>query len=88
MSNLDVYAYGMVSTSTLYQLAEKYPEPDCNAEFTDVFPQTGGEAANSSNCPRKIGSDGPAGWKLAEINGIHPQERETILKKLRVGKEP
>lgn len=55
MKNFDVYAYGMVSTSTLYKLAGEYPEADNYAEFTDWYPMTGGEAANSAIVLGKLG---------------------------------
>lgn len=57
MNSCDVYAYGMVSTSTLYKLDGKYqyPEADNYAEFADWFPMTGGEAANSSIVLGKLG---------------------------------
>lgn len=57
MKNLDVYAYGMVSTSTLYKLDGKfqYPEADNYAEFADWYPMTGGEAANSAIVLAKLG---------------------------------
>ncbi len=57
MNNFDVYAYGMVSTSTLYKLEGKfqYPEADNYAEFADWYPMIGGEAANSSIVLGKLG---------------------------------
>lgn len=44
----DVYAYGMVSKSTLYKLNGKFPGPDGYCEFAEALPMIGGEAANSS----------------------------------------
>jgi hypothetical protein len=57
MNSFDVYAYGMVSTSTLYKLDEKYqyPQADNYAEFADWYSMTGGEAANSSIVLGKLG---------------------------------
>ncbi|HYD54677.1 MAG TPA: hypothetical protein VEA99_18735, partial [Gemmatimonadaceae bacterium] len=44
----DIYAYGMVSKSTLYKLDGKFPGPDGYCEFAEALPMIGGEAANSS----------------------------------------
>lgn len=59
MKSFDIYAYGMVSTSTLYKLDRKfqYPEADNYAEFADWYPVTGGEAANSSIVLARLGVD-------------------------------
>jgi len=55
MNIVDVYSYGMISTSTLYKLQGTYPERDGYAEFTDTYPMTGGEAANSAIVLGKLG---------------------------------
>ena len=55
MNTFDVYAYGMVATSTLYKLQGKFPERDEYAEFTDTYPMVGGEAANSAIVLGKLG---------------------------------
>lgn len=55
MSGLDVYAYGMVSKSTLYKLDGGLPAPDAYAEFAHAFDQIGGEAANSSIVLSRLG---------------------------------
>ena len=57
MKSPEVYAYGMVSTSTLYKLDGKfqYPEADNYAEFVEWYPMTGGEAANSAIVLAKLG---------------------------------
>lgn len=51
----DVYAYGVVSSSTLYSLHGSFPEPEGYAEIDDVRYMTGGEAANSSVVLARLG---------------------------------
>ncbi len=51
----DVYAYGMVSKSTLYKLDGKFPGPDGYCEFAEALPMIGGEAANSSLVLARLG---------------------------------
>ncbi|HYD41896.1 MAG TPA: PfkB family carbohydrate kinase [Anaeromyxobacter sp.] len=51
----DVYAYGMVSKSTLYKLNGKFPGPDGYCEFAEALPMIGGEAANSSLVLARLG---------------------------------
>jgi sugar/nucleoside kinase (ribokinase family) len=51
----DVYAYGMVSKSTLYKLNGKFPGPDGYCEFAEALPMIGGEAANSSIVLSRLG---------------------------------
>ncbi|HEX3046093.1 MAG TPA: PfkB family carbohydrate kinase, partial [Bacillota bacterium] len=51
----DVYAYGMISSSTLHVLEGKYPEPDCYAEIKESYRMVGGEAANSAIVLGKFG---------------------------------
>ena len=48
MSTFDVYAYGVVASSTLYCVQGAFPEPEGYAEIDDVHYMTGGEATNSS----------------------------------------
>ncbi len=55
MNGFDVYAYGMVSKSTLYKLDGALPAPDAYAEFSHAFEQIGGEAANSSIVLSRLG---------------------------------
>ena len=43
-----VYAYGVVSSSTLYSIRGSFPSPEGYAEIDDFRHMTGGEAANSS----------------------------------------
>ena len=51
----DVYSYGMVSSSTLYNTAGVFPEAEGYAEIDDVQYMTGGEAANSSIVLARLG---------------------------------
>jgi sugar/nucleoside kinase (ribokinase family) len=51
----DVYAYGMISSSTLHVLEDKFPEPDCYAEIKESLRMIGGEAANSAIVLGKLG---------------------------------
>ena len=48
MSSYDVYAYGVVASSTLYSVRGAFPGPEGYAEIDDVRYMTGGEATNSS----------------------------------------
>ncbi len=57
---LDVYAYGVVSSSTLYRVRGAFPAPEGYAEIEDVLHMTGGEAANSAIVLARLG----AGVKL------------------------
>lgn len=52
----DVYAYGVVSSSTLYGLRGAFPEPEGYAEIDDVRYMTGGEATNSSIVLSRLGA--------------------------------
>jgi sugar/nucleoside kinase (ribokinase family) len=75
LSAFDVYAYGMVSASTLYKLGGAFPGPDQYCEFTHVFRQIGGEAANSSIVLARLGAsvrlDG--NWLGTENGGEGPR---------------
>jgi sulfofructose kinase len=51
----DVYAYGVVASSTLYTIKGEFPGPDGYAEVEDVQFMTGGEAANSSIVLSRLG---------------------------------
>ena len=53
---LDVYAYGVVSSSTLYRVHGGFPAPEGYAEIEDVLHMTGGEAANSSVVLSRLGA--------------------------------
>ena len=55
MSDFDVYAYGVVSSSTLHLISDPFPQPEGYAEITQTFIMTGGEAANSSIVLSRLG---------------------------------
>lgn len=50
-----VYAYGVVSSSTLYRIRDAFPSPEGYAEIRDFRHMTGGEAANSSIVLSRLG---------------------------------
>lgn len=50
-----VYAYGVVSSSTLYRIRDTFPPPEGYAEIEDYEHMTGGEAANSSIVLSRLG---------------------------------
>jgi sugar/nucleoside kinase (ribokinase family) len=43
-----VYAYGILTPSTLFMIEGHYPKPDAYAEIKSIYKMTGGEACNSS----------------------------------------
>jgi sugar/nucleoside kinase (ribokinase family) len=51
----DVYAYGVVSSSTLYRLRGTFPVPEGYGEIDGVECMAGGEAANSSIVLARLG---------------------------------
>jgi sugar/nucleoside kinase (ribokinase family) len=53
--DIDVYAYGMISSSTLYLLGQPFPAPDGYAEIAQSYTMTGGEALNSSLVLSRLG---------------------------------
>lgn len=55
MKPFDVYAYGVISSSTLYLLKQPFPKPDDYAEIASVHAMTGGEALNSSIVLSRLG---------------------------------
>jgi sugar/nucleoside kinase (ribokinase family) len=55
VTDFDVYAYGVVSSSTLHLLSQPFPAPDAYAEITHTYVMTGGEAANSSIVLSRLG---------------------------------
>jgi sugar/nucleoside kinase (ribokinase family) len=55
MNKHDVYAYGVISSSTLHLLHLPFPAPDGYAEITQTFAMTGGEALNSSIVLSRLG---------------------------------
>lgn len=53
---MDVYSYGVVSSSTLYRVKDSFPVAEGYAEIEDVLHMTGGEAANSSIVLARLGA--------------------------------
>ncbi len=51
----DVYAYGVIASSTLHLLAQPFPQADGYAEVAETFNMTGGEALNSAIVMRRLG---------------------------------
>lgn len=51
----DVYAYGVISSSTLHLLKNPFPSPDCYAEISQTYSMTGGEALNSAIVLSRLG---------------------------------
>lgn len=54
-ANYDVYAYGVIASSTLHLLAQPFPQADGYAEVSQTFAMTGGEALNSAIVMRRLG---------------------------------
>jgi len=71
MSSYDVYAFGVVSSSTLYGIQGTFPAPEGYAEIQESRRMTGGEATNSSIVLSRLGAtvklDG--NWLGADENG-------------------
>jgi len=76
----DVYAYGMISSSTLHLLKQPFPPPDGYAELDRTYRMTGGEACNSAIVLSRLGvkvlldgvwlGDTPEGrWLIETLNG-------------------
>lgn len=78
-----VYAYGVVSSSTLYRVRGAFPAAEGYAEIEDVHYMTGGEAANSSVVLSRLGVavklDG--NWLGADKNG---QRTKTLLSRFEI----
>ncbi len=55
MQTYDVYAYGVISSSTLHLLRGSFPSPDSYAEIDQTFYMTGGEALNSAIVLSRLG---------------------------------
>ena len=53
---MDVYSYGVVSSSTLYRVHGAFPAAEGYAEIKDVRHMIGGEAANSSIVLARLGA--------------------------------
>lgn len=56
MNNSDVYAYGVVASSTLHSIRSAFPSTEGYAEIEDTRTMTGGEAANSSIVLSRLGA--------------------------------
>jgi sugar/nucleoside kinase (ribokinase family) len=54
--SLDVYSYGVVSSSTLYGIRDAFPLAEGYAEIDDTQYMVGGEAANSSIVLSRLGA--------------------------------
>ncbi len=76
----DIYAYGMISSSTLHILKQPFPAPDGYAELEHTYRMTGGEACNSAIVLSRLGitvlldgvwlGDTPEGhWLLETLQG-------------------
>jgi sugar/nucleoside kinase (ribokinase family) len=55
MKAFDVYAYGVISSSTLHLLRQPFPAPDGYAEIGQTHAMTGGEALNSAIVLSRLG---------------------------------
>lgn len=55
MPDIDVYAYGVISSSTLHLLSHPFPMPDGYAEIAQTYSMTGGEALNSAIVLSRLG---------------------------------
>jgi sugar/nucleoside kinase (ribokinase family) len=72
----DVYAYGVISSSTLHILSQPFPPADGYAEVARTYAMTGGEALNSAIVLSRLGvrvmldgnwiGDNPQGRRLLE----------------------
>lgn len=71
----DVYAYGVIASSTLYLLEADFPAKSGYAEFVKKYKNIGGEAANSALVLARLGLK----VKL-DGNWINPDEDADFLK--------
>jgi sugar/nucleoside kinase (ribokinase family) len=55
MNDHDVYAYGVISTSTMYLLKDEYPARSGYAEIATKYKNIGGEAANAAIVLSRLG---------------------------------
>jgi sugar/nucleoside kinase (ribokinase family) len=72
----DVYAFGVIAPSTLYELSAGFPPPAGYAEIAGVYPSIGGEAAGGAYVLARLGittklagnrlHDDPAGARVVE----------------------
>lgn len=53
--HFDVYAYGVIASSTLHVLEDSFPASDGYAEVSRTYPMTGGEALNSAIVMSRLG---------------------------------
>lgn len=77
MKYFDVYAYGVIASSTLYLLSQPFPSPDEYAEISQIHYMTGGESLNSAIVLSRLGlsvqldgnwiGDSPDGERLLAI---------------------
>jgi sugar/nucleoside kinase (ribokinase family) len=77
MEKCDVYAYGVISSSTLYLLKGDFPAKSGYAEFLKKYKNVGGEAANSSLVLARLGMK----VKL-DGNWINPDEDADFIKNI------
>lgn len=85
MKESDVYAYGVIASSVLYVLRQRFPAPDGYAEIAQTHYMTGGEALNSAIVLSRLGlrvqldgnwiGDTPAGERLLSL--IHSHNIDT-----------
>lgn len=79
MDDFDVYAYGVIASSTLHLLSLPFPAPDAYAEIAQTHAMTGGEALNSAIVLSRLGLrvqlDG--NWIGATVDG------RQLLKRIR-----
>ena len=54
-TDFDVYAYGVIASSTLHRLEHPFPRPDGYAEIARTYRMTGGEALNSAIVMSQLG---------------------------------
>jgi sugar/nucleoside kinase (ribokinase family) len=54
-TQFDVYAYGVIASSTLHLLEHPFPAPDGYAEMSRSYRMTGGEALNSAIVMSRLG---------------------------------
>jgi sugar/nucleoside kinase (ribokinase family) len=55
MDSFDVYAYGVIASSTLHLLSQRFPQAEGYAEIAQTHSMTGGEALNSSIVLSRLG---------------------------------
>ena len=75
MEKFDVYAYGVIASSTMYLLKGEFPSKSGYAEFLKKYKNVGGEVANSTLVLARLGLK----VKL-DGNWINPDEDADFLK--------